>query len=95
MSVEGFRLGDREDSRKNHPTAAAAQRCQTASQPLHPSQRPAVAAKQPQQPHVGSCRRRLAPAWLIDYNRLQYDFSRRRGFVSGLYRFPCHLFLNP
>jgi len=30
MSVEGFRHGDGDDSRKNHPTVAAAQRrCQT------------------------------------------------------------------
>ena len=60
MSVEGFRLGDRGNCRKNHSPAAAAQRFQTASQPPQP-----FAA------------RGLTPAWLSDYNLLQYEISRR------------------
>ena len=74
MSVEG-----RENSRKNHPPAGAAQRFHTASQPPQSSQRAAEAAKRPPQPHFGSCRSHLTPAWLSDYNLLQYEISLRGG----------------
>ena len=67
------------NSRKNHPPAGAAQRFHTASQPPQSSQRAAEAAKRPPQPHFGSCRSHLTPAWLSDYNLLQYEISLRGG----------------